>query len=51
MYADGLNVLQDDAEAVRWFRLAAGQGEAEAQYNLGLMYDNGRGVPKTTPKP
>ena len=29
MYADGLSVLQDEAEAVRWFRLAAGQGETE----------------------
>ena len=39
-------VLKDDAEAVRWYRLAAGQGNARAQYNLGLMYYNGRGVIK-----
>ena len=25
-------------------RLAAGQGHAVAQYNLGVMYENGRGV-------
>ena len=39
-------VLKDDAEAVRWYRLAAGQGNARAQYSLGLMYYNGRGVIK-----
>ena len=31
---------------MRWYRQAAEQGEAEAQYNLGLMYANGRGVPE-----
>ena len=35
--------FEDDAEAVR---LAAEQGDADAQYNLGAMYDNGRGVPE-----
>ena len=43
MYADGISVPQDDAEAVKWFRLA---GETDAQYNLGVMYANGEGVPK-----
>ena len=37
-------VPEDDAEAVRWFRLAAEQGGATAQYNLGLMYGDGEGV-------
>ena len=46
MYADGRGVPQDDAEAVRWYRLAAAQGLALAQCNLGIMYDNGRGVPQ-----
>jgi uncharacterized protein len=31
---------------VTWFRKAADQGYAEAQYNLGLMYEDGRGVPQ-----
>ena len=31
MYANGLGVPQDDAEAVRWYRLAADQGNADAQ--------------------
>ena len=46
MYADGRGVPQDDAEAIQWYRLAAEQGDASAQFNLGLMYDNGRGVPQ-----
>ena len=32
------------AEAVKWFRKAAEQGEAFAQYNLGVMYADGEGV-------
>ena len=36
----------DDAEAVRWYRLAAEQGDATAQNNLGVMYGAGRGVPQ-----
>jgi hypothetical protein len=45
-YAYGLGVREDDAEAVRWYRLAADQGDAFAQSNLGLMYDTGDGVPE-----
>ena len=36
----------DDAEAVRWYRLAAEQGDAIAQNNLGVMYRDGQGVPQ-----
>jgi hypothetical protein len=46
MYLDGDGVPQNDAEAVRFFRLAADQGYAVAQYNLGVMYANGQGVPQ-----
>ena len=45
-YDIGLGVPQDAAEAVRWYRLAAEQGYADAQGNLGLMYANGEGVPQ-----
>ena len=45
MYANGEGVPEDDAEAVRWYRMAADQGHAKAQYNLGLMYYEGKGVP------
>jgi len=44
----GVIFAQDnnDAEAVKWYRLAAEQGYANAQFNLGFMYDSGRGVPQ-----
>ena len=32
---------------MKWFRIAAEQGEAEAQTNLGTMYQNGKGVPQS----
>ena len=44
MYYNGRGVPQDYGEAVRWYRLAADQGDAGSQYNLGLMYNDGRGV-------
>ena len=31
---------------MKWYTLAAEQGEASAQYNLGFMYNNGEGVPQ-----
>jgi len=37
-------VPRNDAEAVRWYRLAAEQGYADAQNNLGVMYAEGQGV-------
>ena len=43
-YYAGEGVVQDDAEAARWTRLAAEQGHAPAQYSLGLLYYRGRGV-------
>jgi S1-C subfamily serine protease len=46
MYDTGDGVPKDDAEAVKWFRLAAEQGHAGAQANLGRMYRFGMGVPK-----
>jgi TPR repeat protein len=39
-------VAQDYAEAVRLYRLAADQGHAHAQVNLGTMFANGEGVAK-----
>jgi hypothetical protein len=46
MYAKGQGVPQDYAEAVKWYRLAANQGDAFAQFHLGLMYAKGQGVPQ-----
>ena len=44
MYDFGEGVPENDAEAVKWYRLAAEQGHARAQFNLGVMYANGEGV-------
>ena len=44
MYRYGNGVLQNDKEAVKWYRLAAEQGAPEAQHNLGFMYRYGKGV-------
>ena len=46
MYAKGLGVTRDYAQAVTLFRPGAEEGEAVAQYNLGLMYAYGWGVQK-----
>ena len=46
MYDNGEGVPENDAEAVRWYRLAAEQGYARAQSDLGFMYSNGEGVPQ-----
>ena len=37
---------ENNALAVKWFGLAAKQGDAVGQYNLGLMYEIGEGVPQ-----
>jgi uncharacterized protein len=37
-YAKGDGVPQNFTEAVKWFRKAADQGNADAQHNLGLYY-------------
>jgi len=46
MYHNGLGVPQDYVEAMKWCRLAADQGNAEAQDMLGTMYDHSEGVAK-----
>ncbi len=44
MYAQGQGVTQDYKAAVKWYKLAAEQGYANSQYNLGVIYFNGEGV-------
>ena len=34
------------AEAMKWFRKAADQNHAKAQFNIGFMYEHGHGVPQ-----
>ncbi|MES2961056.1 MAG: tetratricopeptide repeat protein [Pseudomonadota bacterium] len=45
-YLNGTGVEQNAAEAVRFYRLAAAQGYAPAQCNLGTCLINGTGVEK-----
>ena len=46
MYEDGKGVPQDDAQAALWYRKAAEQGDAGAQFFLGSLYLDGHGVPQ-----
>jgi len=46
MYANGVGVQQDYAEAAKWYRKAAEQGFAWAQTALGFKYQEGTGVPQ-----
>src|SRR6266511_224441 len=39
-------VAKDEVEALKWWRKAADQNHATAQYDLGLCYANGQGVAK-----
>ena len=47
-FDDGVAAIErgDYATALREFRPVANQGDARAQNNLGVMYDNGYGVPQ-----
>ncbi|MEJ1971655.1 MAG: hypothetical protein WDM96_03890 [Lacunisphaera sp.] len=37
---------KDESQAARWYKQAADRGFAQAQYNLGLLTEDGRGVAK-----
>jgi len=43
-YLNGWDVKKDEAEAVKWLRLAAEHGHAFAMYDLGKCYRKGTGV-------
>jgi len=45
-YRGSKDVPRNEAEAAKWFRLAAQHGDATAQFNLGVMYSEGQGVPQ-----
>jgi hypothetical protein len=49
-YHTGTNVVQDDAQAVKWFERAANQGHVLAQADLPSYYWSGIGVPKDLSK-
>jgi tetratricopeptide (TPR) repeat protein len=44
MLTNGEGVRQDYTQAALWWRKAAEQGYAKAQWNLGVAYDSGQGV-------
>ena len=47
IYSSGdVRVKQDDAEAARWFLLAAENGHAGSQFFMALRYSSGTGVPQ-----
>src|SRR6266700_3157800 len=46
IYLTGDGVAKDDAEAVKWLRMAADQGDAESEHNLAVLYTQGQGVPR-----
>jgi len=45
MYAAGMGVERDGAEALKWFHKAEEQGSVEAEFEIGAMYGKGQGVP------
>ena len=45
-HSGGQGAPQDYAEAAKWYRLAAEQGNAHAQFSLGAMNHEGRGTPQ-----
>ena len=44
MYKNGLGVERDYPQALRWYKLAADQGDVISQYQIGKMYAEGLGV-------
>ena len=44
MYDFGYGVPEDDVQAVKWYTLAAEQGNPYSQSDLGYMYSRGHGV-------
>jgi len=49
-YHNAEDVPHDDAQAMKWFLLAAEQGNVAAQSALGAYYWAGRGVPQDLSK-
>ena len=46
MYQHGHGTVQNYAEAVRWYRKAAEQGDPRAQFHLGVFHAKGEGIPQ-----
>jgi len=50
LYDNGLGVISDEAEAFKWYSLAANQNYPMAMRNLGTMYATGHGTPYSLPQ-
>lgn len=46
----GHGIVENYQEAAKWYGLAAEGGRPEAQFNLGIFYLNGQGVPRNPDK-
>jgi TPR repeat protein len=46
LYQLGQGVVQDYAEAMRWYKRAADRGDSMAMWQIGIFYQLGYGVPK-----
>ena len=46
MYSFGFGVVPNYRHGAKWYTLAAEQGHALAQYNLGRLYYLGKGLPE-----
>jgi len=44
MWDNGKGIVESNQAAVKWYTLAAKQGDADAQFHLGAMHDNGKGI-------
>ena len=44
LYFDGKGVMEDNAQAINWFRKAAERNHSQAQYNLAIMLASGLGT-------
>ena len=51
MYFKGQGVPQDDAEAAKWYRKAADQGDAVARTTSASCTTTGGASPRITPRP
>jgi hypothetical protein len=45
MYANGQGVPESYTEGLKWLKKAAEQGEAKAQFSVGVIYFKGLGMP------
>src|SRR6185312_336824 len=46
-YEQGIHVVQNDSEAVKWYRRLAEGGSVDAQNRMGIFCQEGRGAPQS----